>query len=139
MIDILTYSVKLALVAIVLIAVMNVMLMSVYERVREIGTIAAMGTLPGRILSMFVIEGLSLGVVGVFIGNAAGLAMIVGLRAAELRFAFGRQTDLLLAPSVNWTDILSVSAIVLLVAVAGSVQPAFKAARMEPVDALRHG
>ncbi|MCK4728647.1 MAG: ABC transporter permease, partial [Desulfobacterales bacterium] len=72
MIDVMTFFVKLMLVAIVLISIMNVMIMAVYERVREIGTIAAIGTLPGKILSMFVIEGFCLGFIGAAIGSLLG-------------------------------------------------------------------
>jgi putative ABC transport system permease protein len=139
MIDLLTLSVKLGLVAIVMISVMNVMLMSVYERVREIGTIAAMGTLPGKILSLFVIEGFSLGLGGALIGDLVGIVAILALRLAQVRFNFGQQTGLLLTPAMHFRDILAVSGIVVLVAVLGSVQPAFRASRMEPVEALRHG
>ena len=57
MIDVMTLFIKIMLIAIVLISIMNVMIMAVYERIREIGTIAAIGTLPGRIRSMFIIEG----------------------------------------------------------------------------------
>ena len=53
-------------------------------------------------------------------------------------FDFGRQTGLVLSPSISVPDLLAVSAIVVLVAVAGSLQPALKASRMEPVEALRH-
>ncbi len=52
------------LVAIVLVSVMNVMVMSVYERIKEIGTIAAMGTGPGKILLLFLTEGTLLGLLG---------------------------------------------------------------------------
>jgi putative ABC transport system permease protein len=64
MIDLMTFFIKLMLIAIVLISIMNVMIMAVYERIREIGTIAAIGTLPGKILAMFMLEGFCLGVVG---------------------------------------------------------------------------
>ncbi len=138
MIDVLTLAVRLALVAIVLISVMNVMLMSVYERVREIGTMAAMGTLPGRILALFVIEGFAMGAFGAAIGGAISIAAIVALRAVRLTFDFGRQSGLVLSPSIDVADLLLVSALVVLVAIAGSLQPAFKASRMEPVEALRH-
>jgi bifunctional DNA-binding transcriptional regulator/antitoxin component of YhaV-PrlF toxin-antitoxin module len=64
MIDLLIITVKIVMIAIVLISVLNVMLMSVFERIREIGTIAAMGTPPGKILALFVREGFSLGLLG---------------------------------------------------------------------------
>jgi putative ABC transport system permease protein len=138
MIDLLALLIKIALVAIVLIAVMNVMLMAVYERVREIGTIAAMGTLPRKILAMFVIEGFTLGVFGALLGGALASVIVLAVRAAHPTFDFGRSHGLVLAPSVTAADLLVVSGIVVLVSVLASLQPAFKASRMEPVEALRH-
>jgi putative ABC transport system permease protein len=139
LIDVLVLSATLGLIAIVLISVMNVMLMSVYERVKEIGTIAAMGTMPGRILSMFLLEGLALGMLGILIGNAIAAAVIVTIDAIGPTFDFGRQTGLVLSPQLEPGRMLVISAIVAMVAVLGTMQPAFKASRMEPVDALRHG
>jgi len=139
LINILALSATLGLVAIVLVSVMNVMLMSVYERVKEIGTIAAMGTMPRTILGMFVIEGLSLGVLGILIGDAVAAAAILLISAIGPTFNFGRETGLVLSPQVDLGRMLIVSAVVLLVAVIGTVQPAFKASRMEPVEALRRG
>jgi putative ABC transport system permease protein len=138
MIDMMTIFIKIMLVAIVLVSIMNVMIMAVYERIREIGTIAAIGTLPGRILSMFVIEGFSLGIFGAIIGDAVGLSIIQILRLVKVSFNFGRQTGLILMPSIQVSEILIVSLIVIIVAVIGSLQPALKASRMEPIDALRH-
>jgi putative ABC transport system permease protein len=139
LIDVLVMAATVGLVAIVLISVMNVMLMSVYERVKEIGTIAAMGTMPGTILSMFVLEGLALGALGILIGNALATAAILAIDAIGPTFNFGRQTGLVLSPQVDFDRMLPVSAIVMLVAIVGTVQPAFKASRLEPVEALRHG
>jgi putative ABC transport system permease protein len=138
MIDLMTLFIKIMLIAIVLVSIMNVMIMAVYERIREIGTIAAIGTLPGRILAMFVIEGFSLGILGAVIGNAAGLSIIEILRLVKVTFNFGRQTGLILMPSIEVSDILVVSLIVIVVAVLGSLQPALKASKMEPIVALRH-
>ena len=79
MIDMMTIFIKVMLIAVVLVSIMNVMIMAVYERVREIGTIAAIGTLPGKILTMFVMEGFSLGALGVIVGDVIGLGVILGL------------------------------------------------------------
>ncbi|OGP63462.1 MAG: ABC transporter substrate-binding protein [Deltaproteobacteria bacterium RBG_13_49_15] len=138
MIDMMTLFIKIMLIAIVLISIMNVMIMAVYERIREIGTIAAIGTLPGKILAMFVIEGFSLGVLGAVVGNVIGLVIVYILDLAKITFNFGRQTGLLLSPALRASDILVVSVIVIIVAVLGSLQPALKASKMEPIAALRH-
>ena len=138
MIDVMTFFIKLMLIAIVLISVMNVMIMAVYERTREIGTIAAIGTLPGRILSLFVIEGLSLGLLGAASGTVFGGLAVVILNALKLKFNFGRQQGLILVSSLNVTDILTISLIVVGVAVLAGFRPAFRASRLEPIKALRH-
>jgi putative ABC transport system permease protein len=138
MIEVMTFFIKLMLIAVVLISIMNVMIMAVYERIREIGTIAAIGTLPGKILSMFVMEGFCLGVSGVVAGNLIGLIIILILNFAGLKFDFGMQKDLALAATIAPRDLIVTSGIVILVAVIASLQPALKASRMEPIKALRH-
>lgn len=138
MIDVMTFFVKLMLIAIVLISIMNVMVMAVYERIREIGTIAAIGTLPGKIVAMFLIEGFSLGFFGAVVGDILGIAVISVLNVAKLTFSFGRQKGLLLSPSINLQDVLVISIIVITISVIASLQPAYKASRMNPIDALRH-
>jgi len=82
MIDVMTFFVKLMLIAVVLISIMNVMVMAVYERIREIGTIAAIGTLPGKIVAMFLIEGFFLGFFGAVVGDILGVAVIWVLNVA---------------------------------------------------------
>jgi putative ABC transport system permease protein len=138
MIDLMTFFMKLMLIAIVLVSIMNVMIMAVYERIREIGTIAAIGTRPGRILAMFLLEGLSLGVVGAVLGSMAGAVIIYFLNASRITYDFGRQTDLLLQASIDPVDLLVLSLIVIVISVVASLQPAWKASRMEPIKALRH-
>ena len=126
------------LIAIVLVSIMNVMIMAVYERVREIGTISAIGTLPKKILSLFLIEGFSLGVFGAVVGNILALGIVFLINLVNITFNFGRQSGLVLSPSLNTRDILWISAIVIIVSVVAAFHPAFKASRMEPVEALRH-
>ncbi len=138
MIDLMTLFIKIMLVAIVLISVMNVMIMAVYERIREIGTIAAMGTLPSNILKLFVMEGFLLGLLGAILGTLISVVIIVVLQHAELTFSFGRQADLTLHPLISIGDIAFASIMVVVVAVLASLQPAWKASRMNPIDALRH-
>jgi putative ABC transport system permease protein len=138
MIDVMTFFIKLMLIAIVLVSIMNVMIMAVFERIREIGTISAIGTLPKKILSLFLIEGFSLGVIGAIVGNILALGMIFLINLLKISFNFGRQSGLLLSPSLDTKNIFWISVIVIFVSVAAALQPAFKASRMEPVEALRH-
>jgi len=138
MIDVMTFFIKLMLIAIVLISIMNVMIMAVYERIREIGTIAAIGTLPGKILSMFVIEGFCLGIVGAIIGNIVGIALVSIVNMSKITFNFGMQQGLVLQATIKPSDLFIISLTVIIVSVIASLQPAFKASRMEPIEALRH-
>jgi putative ABC transport system permease protein len=138
MIDLLTISIKVMLVAIVLVGVTNVMIMAVYERIREIGTIAAIGTPPSRILALFLIEGLLLGLLGTAAGIVLSLGAIHALRLAQLTYSFGQQQGLVLAPTVGVADVVTVAAMVVAVAALASLQPAWKASRMDPITALRH-
>jgi len=137
MIDIMTFFIKIMLIAIVLISIMNVMIMAVYERIREIGTIAAIGTLPGKILSMFVVEGFCLGLVGAVAGTVLSLIIMFIINHSGMTFNFGRQT-LVVSAVIAATEVLMISGIVIVISVIGSLQPALKASRMEPIKALRH-
>jgi putative ABC transport system permease protein len=138
MIDLMSLSIKFMLIAVVLVSIMNVMIMAVYERIREIGTIAAIGTLPRKILTMFVMEGFCLGAIGALAGNIIGLIIILILNRSGITFDFARQTGLVLSATIAPMDVITISAIVIFISVIASLQPAFKASRMEPIKALRH-
>jgi putative ABC transport system permease protein len=139
MIDLMTLGIKIILIAVVLISVLNVMIMSVYERVREIGTLAAMGTQPFRIMALFVAEGFCLGLTGALAGAVLGTGVLWILNLTGVEVAFGGANQVFeLAPSVTPGEVISACLIVLLVSVLASLQPAAKAAALEPVDALRH-
>jgi putative ABC transport system permease protein len=137
MIDVMIFFIKLMLIAIVLMSVLNVMLMAVYERVREIGTLAAIGTLPRKILSLFLVEGFFLGVAGAVAGVLLGLGLIGILHLVKLSVAFGQGTYTL-APTIAPLEVLTASVLVIGVSLLASAQPAYKASRLEPIEALRH-
>jgi len=137
-VDLLIYIVKIILISIVLISILNVMMMSVFERVSEIGTISAIGTLPSKILWLFVTEGLLLGFISAIVGSIISVLSLYLINVAEFHFSFGRMKDILLTTSISTGELITVSIIVIIISIVSSFQPAYKASKMEPVDALRH-
>ena len=138
MIDMMTLFIKIILISVVLISIMNVLIMAVYERIREIGTMSAIGTQPGTILALFVSEGFLLGVVGTLVGIVISLVSVYALNSMTLTFSFGRQENLVLVPTIAASDVIMTALLTILVAVLASLQPAWKASRMDPITALRH-
>lgn len=137
MIDMMTFFIRVMLVAIVLVSVMNVMLMAVYERIREIGTLAAIGTQPRKLMAIFLSEGLLLGLAGAAAGVALSYAVVAALNAWPVVFNFGRE-QITLRPSLATGEVLGVLGLAVLVSGLASLQPAWRAARMDPIQALRH-
>ncbi|MBC8184818.1 ABC transporter permease [candidate division KSB1 bacterium] len=137
MIDMMAFFIKIILVGIVLVSIMNVMIMAVYERTKEIGAISAMGTLPSKIRLMFLFEGFFLGVFGSIIGTTVSLLAIYLVNISHLTVAFGRNSHILLQPEVSFVQIGLTAVIVIFVSVLAVMEPAFKASKLEPVEALR--
>lgn len=137
MIDLMAFFIQIILIGIVLVSIMNVMIMAVYERTKEIGAISAMGTLPSKIRWMFLFEGLFLGIFGSVIGAAASLVAIFTVNISNVTVAFGRNSHILLQPEVSLSQILMTAVIVILVAIVAVLEPAFKASKLEPIEALR--
>ncbi len=137
MIDLMTLFIRIMLIAIVLVSVMNVMLMAVYERIREIGTLAAIGTQPGKLMAIFLSEGLLLGLAGAVVGIGLSYAVVAYLNINPLVFSFGRE-QITLHPTLQLMEVGGVLGLAVLVSALASLQPAWRAARMDPIQALRH-
>ena len=137
MIDMMTLFIRIMMVAIVLVSVMNVMLMAVYERIREIGTLAAIGTQPGKLMAIFLSEGLLLGLAGATAGIAISYAVVGLMNVWPMAFSFGRE-QIVLHPTLGLAEVLGVLGLSVIVSGLASLQPAWRAARMDPIQALRH-
>ncbi len=137
MLDIMNMAIQIILISIVLISILNVMIMSVYERIKEIGTIAAMGTPPKTIVKLFLTEGLLLGILGAVLGGVISFSIVEILNFMQISYSFGREDNLILEPVLALKDIIIVGLIVIGISLIASISPAIKASRLDPVEALR--
>lgn len=126
--------------AVVIFSVANTVVMSIFERTREIGTLMAIGTSRNRIWRMFFTEGLLIGVIGGLAGLvvAALIATLINNGNVMLPpppgYTVGYRLQILLQPPILATSF----AISVLTATLSSIFPALKASRMKVVDALGH-
>ena len=131
---------RLIIAVIIVLSISNVMMMSVLERTGEIGTALALGTRRSRILRQFLAEGGALGLLGGFCGLVGGYALARLISAIGIPMppppgmAFGYTAHIMV------TLPMSVQAVAIAVTTAGaaSIYPAWRASRLNIVDALRH-
>lgn len=135
-IEIMFLFLKILLITIILSSIMNVMMMAVYERTRDIGTLAAIGTRPSLIKLMFYSEAMILGIFSSIIGSIVGMGLLALIRALKLKMVMVRAI-VQIEPQIFTSEIFVVSFIVILSALLSTVIPARKASKLEPVDALR--
>jgi ABC-type lipoprotein release transport system permease subunit len=127
------------------IGILNLMLMAVFERTREMGVLAALGMKGRQIMGLFLLEGAFIGVVGAAIGCGLGALVIwwVGRVGIDLGAysGMGEVMALLgdrLYPSITLADLLSRGLLVIVIAAIASLYPAWQASRQEPAHALHH-
>ncbi|HUV85611.1 MAG TPA: lipoprotein-releasing ABC transporter permease subunit [bacterium] len=130
------------LTLIILVAAFNILstlIMLVIEKTGEIGIMKAMGATNGAVVRIFVLNGLIIGTVGTALGLAAGL----GLCRVLLKYQFielpAEVYALRTLPVVvQPLDILLICVVALAISVAATIYPAWRAARLEPVEAIQH-
>ncbi len=119
----------------------NTLVMAVFERVREIGLMLALGMRPSSILGQIIIESLLLLVLGLLIGNLLAWASVVPLRdgidisaVAEGMEMFGAAS--VLYPELEWKDVVTANIVVLTLGFLASLSPAWRASRYDPIEAI---
>jgi ABC-type antimicrobial peptide transport system permease subunit len=113
------------------IGMMNTMIMSVFERTREIGTLRALGWRRRRVLGMVIKESLALGLIGVVMGIV--LAWLLGLAMQQIPL-WGTWLAVVITPGL----LAQALVVAILLGAVGGLYPAWRAASLSPVEALRY-
>ena len=138
------------LTLIMLVAALNIisgLIMLVQDKARAIAVLRTMGATRGAIMRIFLITGATIGFVGTAVGLALGL--LVAYNVEPIRKGLSWITGANLFPSefyflsqlpsrVEVTDVLSVVAIALILSLAATIYPSWRAAKLDPVEALRY-
>jgi ABC-type antimicrobial peptide transport system permease subunit len=113
------------------IVVANTMIMSIFERTREIGTLRAVGWGAQRILSQILQESLYLCVVAGIIGALFGVLLLTGLALVPVAAQF-------LAPRWSVQTFVTAFGVAIALGLVGGLYPAWRASKLRPVEALRY-
>lgn len=132
--------VKLIIAIIIVLSISNTMTMSVLERTVDIGTAMALGVRRTRILTLFLMEGTLLGVIGGILGIVLATLAATVISAIGIRIPPGPGFSQDLIARIIITPDIVVQALVLAIATTliASLYPAWRASRLVIVDALRH-
>jgi ABC-type lipoprotein release transport system permease subunit len=130
------------LIIVVAFSIFNTFLMAMFERTREFGVLMAIGTTPGRLARLLVLESISLTAVGVAAGILAGGAItlyfqshgIVIEGASELLSQYGMPERMY--PKLSWLSVTVGAGIVMAITGLTALYPAWKIRRLRPVEAM---
>ena len=141
--DAYTWVVLLIVIIVVLVEVLNTMLMSMHERVREFGLMGALGVTPVQVFAMVVWETVILVLIGGVIGFALGSGLSLwygeyGIDLSQFAIAFSfMYMDPVVHPLLQWDSVLRILGAAIVGAMIAGLIPAWKASKLEPASALR--
>jgi len=136
----------IVVIVIASIGILNLMLMAVFERTREMGVLAALGMKGRQVMGLFLLEGSLIGVVGAVVGCGLGFALLavlgtVGIDFSKFASGMGDLGALMgnkLYPSITVDVLISRAVLVVIITAIASLYPAWQASRKEPAQALHH-
>ena len=127
------------------IGILNLMLMAVYERTREMGVLAALGMKGRQLMALFLLEGMFIGLIAAVIGCIASWLLVTAVAQVGIDYSFAQGTGDITAllgdrlyPSIPIINIAYYGIAVVVIAALASLIPAWQAARNEPAEALHY-
>lgn len=119
----------------------NTLIMAVYERIREIGLMQALGMRPGMILYQVLVESFLLLLIGLLLGNLLALGTVIPLQngidiSGVAKGLEMMGTSSVLYPALKLKDVLTANMVVIVLGLLTSLLPAWQAARYDPIEAL---
>jgi putative ABC transport system permease protein len=124
--------------------IINALLMSVFERIREFGVIMSIGMKNSRLFIMIMLEAVVLGVIGIIAGTIIGGGITLQLQSSGLNLAAFSEglaswgIGSVLYPELSVAVIMRAVLVILFTCVFASIWPAVKAMRLKPVEAMRY-
>jgi putative ABC transport system permease protein len=123
--------------------IINTTMMVIYERMREIGTLGALGMQGKELTGLFLLEGSFISIAGSTLGTIAGLILItvlgkIGLNFTEAMSGVDMEISSILYPQVNWWIALFVWFYAILISTLSTLIPSQRAAKIQIVEALRY-
>ena len=135
------------LFSVITLGVINSMLMNIFERVREIGIMLAIGTTPTQVRLIIILESFFIALIGALIGTFLGVSVVVyhqfvGFDLAPFlgsdgRSAVGFSFKTLEYPIIEWMQYLQLVGLEIVFIVIAGIYPALRASRLKPVDTIR--
>ena len=126
------------------IGVLNLMLMAVYERTREMGVLAALGMKGRQLMSLFLLEGMFIGVIGAVIGCTLSWLLVLAVGQVGIDYSMEGTGDITalignrLYPSIPIANIIYYGIAAVIITTLASLIPAWQASRNEPAESLHH-
>ncbi len=114
-------------------AIVTIQMMLVSSKTREVGILRAIGARRRDVLIVFLIQGLLIGLIGASVGSAFGIGFTAYAKESNLSFAGSLELEV----EYDWGSIVSTASTAFVLAVIASIYPAYRATKLQPLEAMR--